>query len=135
MALAAWAWAADEGIEDAPASTTTEVTVATATVPDVMGQPVAAAITALRGAGLEVGDVVTAEGAEGVVIGIDPVVGAIIEPGATVTLTVGDGVPPAEDADEGPGDGPGEGPGNGPREGPGEGRGNDKKDGDDDGDD
>jgi eukaryotic-like serine/threonine-protein kinase len=115
LALAAWAWAADDGIEDAPASTTTEVTVATATVPDVMGQPVDAAIGALRGAGLEVGDVVTAEGAEGVVIGIDPVVGAIVEPGATVTLTVGDGVPPAEADDD---------------EGPGEGRGNDKEDGD-----
>ena len=119
MALATWAWAADDGIEDAPASTTTEVTVATATVPDVMGQPVAAAIAALRGAGLEVGDVVTAEGAEGVVIGVDPGVGAIVEPGATVTLTVGDGVPAPQDVDD-----------EGPREGPGEGRGNDREDGD-----
>jgi serine/threonine-protein kinase len=74
-------------------------------IPNVAGLALDQAEDQIRGAGLEVGDLLAADGDEGIVVRSDPPSGSRVDRGSTVTLYVGTG----------PGDGPGQGPGPKPK--------------------
>jgi serine/threonine-protein kinase len=78
------------------------------TVPDVVGLDRREAAAVIREVGLEVGDVRSVEGEQGVVVDTDPPAGARVAPGSTVTLYVG-----VRGNDENAGKGKGKGKGGG----------------------
>ncbi len=75
-------------------------------VPNVVGLDRRAATSAIRDAGLEVGDVRAVDGEQGVVVDTDPPAGARVAPGTAVTLYVGSR---GSNEDHGNGKGKGEG--------------------------
>lgn len=69
-------------------------------VPSVIGLPRQEAEAALRGAGLEVGDVQFVQGEPGLVVDSNPPPGSSVRSGTSVTLLVGE-APPAQDEPSG----------------------------------